>query len=43
MYCDALTLAAVADELRRELLGGRVQNALLVDRLVLGRGADGRG
>jgi len=36
MNCDALTLAAIANELRRDLLGGRVQNALLVDRLVLG-------
>lgn len=36
MYCDALTLAAVADELRHKLLGGRIQRVLLVDRLVIG-------
>jgi len=36
VYCDALTLAAVAEELRRELLGGRVQRVLLVDRWVIG-------
>ena len=36
MYCDALTLAAVTEELRRELLGGRVQCVLLVDRWVIG-------
>jgi len=29
-------VAAVADELRRELLGGRIQQALLVDRYALG-------
>jgi predicted ribosome quality control (RQC) complex YloA/Tae2 family protein len=36
MYCDALTLAAVADELRQVLLGGRIQRVLLVDRLTVG-------
>jgi predicted ribosome quality control (RQC) complex YloA/Tae2 family protein len=36
VYCDALTLAAVVEELRRELLGGRVQRVLLVDRWVIG-------
>ena len=36
MYCDALTLAAVADELRRELLGGRIQRVVLVDRYIIG-------
>lgn len=36
MYCDALTVAAVANELRRELLGGRIQQVLLVDRYALG-------
>ena len=36
MYCDALTLAAVVDELRDKLLGGRIQRVLLVDRLILG-------
>jgi predicted ribosome quality control (RQC) complex YloA/Tae2 family protein len=36
VYCDALTLAAVADELRHKLLGGRIQRVLLVDRLMIG-------
>ncbi len=33
MYFDALTIAAIATELRAELLGGRVQQLLLPDRL----------
>jgi predicted ribosome quality control (RQC) complex YloA/Tae2 family protein len=33
MYFDALTTAAIAAELRAELLGGRVQQVLLLDRL----------
>jgi predicted ribosome quality control (RQC) complex YloA/Tae2 family protein len=33
MYFDALTLAAVADELRDTILGGRVQRALLPSQL----------
>jgi predicted ribosome quality control (RQC) complex YloA/Tae2 family protein len=33
MYFDALTTAAIAAELRAELLDGRVQQVLLVDRL----------
>jgi predicted ribosome quality control (RQC) complex YloA/Tae2 family protein len=36
VYCDALTLSAVADELREELLGGRIQRAVLLDRLAMG-------
>jgi predicted ribosome quality control (RQC) complex YloA/Tae2 family protein len=36
MYFDALTTAAVADELRSTLLGGRVQQALLMDELSVG-------
>jgi predicted ribosome quality control (RQC) complex YloA/Tae2 family protein len=36
VYCDALTLAAVADELRHRLLGGRIQRVLLVNRLAIG-------
>lgn len=35
MFCDSLTLAAVASELR-SLLGGRVQEVLSVDRWALG-------
>jgi predicted ribosome quality control (RQC) complex YloA/Tae2 family protein len=35
MYFDALTAAAVAAELRAELLEGRVQDVLLLDRLSL--------
>lgn len=35
MYCDSLTLAAVASELRL-LLGGRIQEVLAVDRWALG-------
>lgn len=35
MYFDALTMAAIAAELRAELLGGRVQQVLLPDRLSL--------
>jgi len=36
VYCDALTVAAVADELRHKLLGGRIQRVLLVDRQAIG-------
>ena len=40
MYCDALTLAAVVQELRDKLLGGtalpRVQQVLLLHRLAIG-------
>ncbi len=36
MYCDALTLAAVADELRDRVLGGRIQRVVMVDRLAIG-------
>ena len=36
MYCDSLTLAAVASELRLLLLGGRVQEVLAVDRWAIG-------
>ncbi len=36
MYCDALTLAAVADELDQNLTGGRVQGVLLVAPYMLG-------
>ncbi len=36
MYFDALTLACVADELRRTVLGGRVQKVLLPDSLSVG-------
>jgi predicted ribosome quality control (RQC) complex YloA/Tae2 family protein len=36
MYVDALTMAAVADELRAGSLGGRVQEVLAVDPLSLG-------
>ena len=36
MYCDALTLACVAAELRQKLLGGRIQQVVQVDRLALG-------
>ena len=36
MYFDALTMAAVADELRAQILGGRVQNVLLPDDLSVG-------
>jgi predicted ribosome quality control (RQC) complex YloA/Tae2 family protein len=35
MYFDALTMAAIAAELRAELLDGRVQQVLLPDRLSL--------
>lgn len=31
MYCDALTLSAVVDELRAKVLGGRIQRVTLVD------------
>jgi predicted ribosome quality control (RQC) complex YloA/Tae2 family protein len=36
MYFDALTMAAVADELREKILGGRVQKVLLPAPLCLG-------
>ncbi len=36
MFCDALTVAAVADELGTKLLGGRIQQVLAVDQWVLG-------
>jgi predicted ribosome quality control (RQC) complex YloA/Tae2 family protein len=36
MYYDALTTAAVADELRHKVLDGRVQRVVQVDRLSLG-------
>ncbi|MFQ5812559.1 MAG: NFACT family protein [Anaerolineae bacterium] len=36
MYFDALTMAAVADELRAHILGGRVQKVLLPDDLSVG-------
>ena len=36
MYCDALTLAAVTDDLRAKLLGGRVQQVLLLAPEILG-------
>jgi len=36
MYFDALTMAAVADELRAHILGGRVQQILLPDDLSVG-------
>jgi len=36
MYFDALTTAAVADELHSTLQGGRVQQALLLDELSVG-------
>ena len=36
MYCDALTLAAVVQELRDHLLGGRIQQVLLLHRLAIG-------
>lgn len=36
MYFDALTLAAVADELRETILGGRIQRVLLTGPLSVG-------
>jgi predicted ribosome quality control (RQC) complex YloA/Tae2 family protein len=36
MYFDALTMACVADELRVKILGGRVQQVLLPDKLSVG-------
>ncbi len=36
MYFDALTMAAVADELRTQILGGRVQQVLLPNDLSIG-------
>ncbi len=36
MYCDALTVTAVAAELRDKLLGGRIQRVFLLHRLAVG-------
>jgi predicted ribosome quality control (RQC) complex YloA/Tae2 family protein len=36
MFFDALTMACVADELRRTVLGGRIQRVLLADNLSVG-------
>ncbi len=36
MYFDALTMSCVADELRRTIIGGRVQKVLLPDALSVG-------
>jgi predicted ribosome quality control (RQC) complex YloA/Tae2 family protein len=36
MYFDALTLAAVADELRETILGGRIQRVVLTGQLSIG-------
>ncbi|KPV49207.1 fibronectin-binding protein, partial [Kouleothrix aurantiaca] len=36
MYFDSLTLAAVADDLRESILGGRIQRALLPSDLSVG-------
>jgi len=36
VYCDALTLAAVAAELQEKLVGGRIQQILAVDQWVIG-------
>ncbi|MEA3459619.1 MAG: NFACT RNA binding domain-containing protein, partial [Chloroflexota bacterium] len=36
MYFDALTIAALADELKEKVLGGRVQKVLLPDELSVG-------
>jgi predicted ribosome quality control (RQC) complex YloA/Tae2 family protein len=36
MYFDALTMACVAGELRSTILGGRVQQVLLIDNLSIG-------
>ncbi len=36
MYCDALVLAAVLQELRGTVLGGRIQHILSVDQFTLG-------
>ena len=36
MYFDALTMACVVDELRDQILGGRVQQVLLIDKLSVG-------
>ncbi len=43
MYFDALTLTAVADELRETLVGGRVQRVLLVGPLSIGLEVYARG
>jgi len=36
MYFDALSMACMADELRRQILGGRVQQVLIPDSLSVG-------
>lgn len=36
MYFDALTLSAIVDEMRDQIVGGRVQEAVLVDALTVG-------
>ena len=36
MYFDALTVAAIADEFRNALLGGRVQQVVHLDDLTIG-------
>jgi predicted ribosome quality control (RQC) complex YloA/Tae2 family protein len=36
MYCDALTVSALVDELRDKLIGGRVQRVLMADPLTVG-------
>jgi len=36
MYCDALTVSALVDELHHKLIGGRVQRVLMVDPLTVG-------
>jgi predicted ribosome quality control (RQC) complex YloA/Tae2 family protein len=36
MYFDALSMACMADELRQQILGGRIQRVILPDRLSVG-------
>ena len=36
MYFDALCMACMADELRQQLLGGRIQQVLIPDKLSVG-------
>jgi predicted ribosome quality control (RQC) complex YloA/Tae2 family protein len=43
MYFDALTMAAVADELRAQILGARVQKVLLPEELSVGMEVYARG
>jgi predicted ribosome quality control (RQC) complex YloA/Tae2 family protein len=43
MYFDTLTLAAVADELRETILGGRIQRVVLTGPLSIGLEIYGRG